>query len=98
LTAFKRTGKIQAVVEFVANAGRFKLYVPKEGCKLTFVLAGVKCPRMGRTESEKGDPFGLEAAAFVSSKCLQHDVEIEVENVDKTGGFIGTMWLKDRDS
>ncbi|KAF9352123.1 hypothetical protein BGX34_000166 [Mortierella sp. NVP85] len=63
LPFFQRSGRTQAIVDYVANGSRFKLIIPKENCKITFVLGG------------------------------QRDVEIEVESLDKTGGFIGTMWL-----
>ncbi|CAG8709870.1 438_t:CDS:1, partial [Ambispora leptoticha] len=75
------------------NGSRFKIYVPKENCKLTFVLGGVRSPRLGRSPSEKSEPFAAEALEFATNRALQRDVEIEVENVDKTGGFIGTLWL-----
>ncbi|RKP10055.1 hypothetical protein THASP1DRAFT_22190 [Thamnocephalis sphaerospora] len=93
LPGFKRAGRVSAVVEHVANAARFRLLVPKDNCKLTLVLSGVQAPRVGRTAADKSDPFGQEALDFVARKCLQRDVEIEFESTDKTGGFIGSLWL-----
>jgi len=90
----KRIGRVSGVVDYVSNASRFKIYIPKESYKLTFVLGGVRAPRLGRNPSDKTDPFAVEASEFATRKALQRDVEIEVENVDKTGGFIGTMWIK----
>lgn len=90
---FQRSGRTQAIVDYVANGSRFKLIIPKENCKITFVLGGVRCPRAARGANEKADPFGAEALDFISRRCQQRDVEIEVETLDKTGGFIGTMWL-----
>lgn len=29
---------------------------------------------------------------------MQRDVEFEVETVDKSGGFIGALWLKDENA
>ena len=40
-----------------------------------------------------GEPFGTEAAEFATRRYMQQDVEIEVETVDKSGGFIGTLRL-----
>ena len=57
------------------------------------MLSGVRAPRVGRTPQDKSEPFGQEALDFVSQKCLQHDVEIEVENVDKVGGFVGSLFV-----
>lgn len=57
---------------------------------MTLALVGVRCPRYGKDSS---DPFGQEAYDFTNKKCFQRNVEIEIENVDKAGGFIGTVWL-----
>ncbi|KAF9104700.1 hypothetical protein BGX27_009982 [Mortierella sp. AM989] len=93
LPHYQRGGRTQAIVEYVANGSRFKLIIPKESSKMTFVLGGVRCPRAARNPGEKSEPFGAEALEFVSRRCQQREVEIEVESLDKTGGFIGTMWL-----
>lgn len=59
-----------------------------------FVLGlGVRSPRSARNASEKGEPFGVEAAEFATRRYMQRDVEIEVDSVDKSGGFIGTLYL-----
>ncbi|KAI8878493.1 hypothetical protein K501DRAFT_228277 [Backusella circina FSU 941] len=92
LTFLKRSGKIPAVVEHVANGSRMFVWVPKENCRLSFVLSGVRAPRVGRTANDKSEPFGQESLDFISSQCLQHDVEIEIDTVDKTGSFIGSMF------
>ena len=44
LPFFKRAGKHAAVVDFVAAGSRFKVLIPKEEKKLTFVLAGIREP------------------------------------------------------
>lgn len=93
LTFLKRSGKVHAVVDFVANGSRLFVWVPKENCRLTFVLSGVRAPRVGRTPQDKSEPYGQEALDFVSQKCLQHDVEIEIENVDKVGSFVGSLFI-----
>ncbi|RSH91298.1 hypothetical protein EHS25_009597 [Saitozyma podzolica] len=40
LPSWKRAGRHAAVVDFVAAGSRFKVYIPKENTKITFVLAG----------------------------------------------------------
>ncbi|RKP24646.1 hypothetical protein SYNPS1DRAFT_33172 [Syncephalis pseudoplumigaleata] len=95
ISAFKRSGKVNAVVEHVANAARFRLLIPKDNYKLTLVLAGVSAPRVARNASEKSEPYAQEALEFATRKCLQRDVQVEFEAVDKVGGFIGTLWLND---
>lgn len=75
LPSWKRAGRHQAVVDFVSAGSRFKLYMPKENTKITFVLAGIRAPRTARNANEKPEPFGQEAYKF-ASKYLQRDVEI----------------------
>ncbi|KAF9928343.1 hypothetical protein FBU30_002424 [Linnemannia zychae] len=98
LPFFQRGGRTPAIVEYVANGSRFKLIIPKENCKMTFVLGGIRCPRAASRPGEKAESFGAEALDFVSRRCQQREVEIEVESLDKTGGFIGTMWLNKTDN
>jgi staphylococcal nuclease domain-containing protein 1 len=62
-------------VDFVAAGSRFKLLMPKESKKLTFVLAGIRAPRTARNANEKSEPYGPESHRF-ASKFMQRDVEI----------------------
>lgn len=93
LPFLQRAGKMQAVVEFVASASRFRVYIPKETCVITFLLSGVSCPRGERVmpggQVVEAEPFGTEALNFVKEMVLQREVEIEVESMDKGGNFIG---------
>lgn len=96
LQALKRAREMKAVVEFVTSGSRLKLFVPKEYCLITFLLAGVKCPRAARitpgTGGMEAEPYGEEALAFTRKMCFQKDVDIQVENMESKGsGFIG--WL-----
>jgi staphylococcal nuclease domain-containing protein 1 len=86
------------VVEFVASGSRLRLYVAKETCLVTFLLAGINCPRgsrpgVGGTGTIDGEPFGEEALQFTKDRCLQREVEIHVESMDKAGNFIGWLWV-----
>lgn len=74
LTSLKRHPRQNAVVEHVANGSRMFLWIPKENCRLSFILAGIRAPRVARNTSEQSEPYGVEALNFVSSKALQHDV------------------------
>ncbi|KAI9318980.1 hypothetical protein BX666DRAFT_1876151 [Dichotomocladium elegans] len=93
LTFLKRSGKQKAVVDHAVNGSRLFLWVPKENCRLVFVLAGVRAPRVGKTPNERSEPYGQEALDYVIEHCLQRDVEIQVDNVDKVGSFIGTIFI-----
>ncbi|KAF7296136.1 Transcriptional factor [Mycena kentingensis (nom. inval.)] len=93
LNGFKRLGKIPAIVEFVAAGSRFKLFLPKDNQVLTLVLGGIRAPRTARNASEKSEPGGVEALEFATRKYMQRDVEFEVDSIDKSGGFIGSLYL-----
>ena len=92
-SVLQRQKKIPAVIDFVKSGSRFTVLIPRENAKLTFVLSGIRAPRSARNPQEKAEPFGQEAHDFANRRCNQRDVEIDVENTDKTGGFIGTLYI-----
>lgn len=94
----KRAQKTEATVEFVASGSRMRLYIPKESVLVTFLVAGVNCPRgarpaIGGGPMQDAEPFGDEALQFTKEKCLQHDVIVTIEEMDKAGNFIGWLWV-----
>lgn len=80
LPFLQRAGKMQAVVEFVASGSRFRLYIPRETCVITFLLAGIQCPRAARTMpggvQTPAEPFGNEAMQYVKELILQREVQL----------------------
>ena len=92
-SVLQRQKKVPAVVDFVKSGSRFTILIPRENAKLTFVLSGIRAPRSARNANEKSEPFGQEAHDFANRRCMQRDVEIDVENTDKVGGFIGTLYV-----
>lgn len=93
LTLLSRQKKVPAIVDFVKSGSRFTVLVPRENAKLTFVLSGIRAPRSARNPNEKSEPFGQEAHDFANKRCQQRDVEIDVDDCDKVGGFIGTLYI-----
>lgn len=94
----KRAQKSEAIVEFVTSGSRVRLYIPKASVIVTFLLAGINCPRGARPSISGGamqdaEPFGEEALKFTKEKCLQHDVAVTIEEMDKAGNFIGWLWV-----
>lgn len=85
LPFLQRQRRLPAIVDYVLSGHRFKLLIPKETCAIAFSLSGVRCP--GR-----GEPYSEEAISFMRRRILQRDVEIEIETVDKTGTFLGSLW------
>lgn len=92
-SVLQRQKRIPAIVDFVKGGSRFTVLIPRENAKLTFVLSGIRAPRSARNANEKSDPFGQEAHDFANRRCLQRDVEIDVEATDKIGAFIGTLYV-----
>lgn len=99
LPSLQRGAPTEAVVEFVASGSRLRLYIVKGTSYLvTFLLAGISCPRgsrpgIGGAGPVDGEPFGEEALQFTKDKCLQRDVEVQVKSMDKAGNFIGWLWV-----
>ena len=56
-------------------------------------LLGIRAPRTARNASEKSEPYGPEASDFATRRYMQRDVEIEINDVDKSGGFIGALYI-----
>lgn len=92
-SVLQRQKKVPAVVDYVKSGSRFTVLIPRENAKLTFVLSCIRCPRSARNANEKAEPFGQEAHDLANRRCLQRDVEIDVESTDKQGGFIGTLYI-----
>ena len=97
LPFLQRAGRCHGVVEYVVAGHRFKIAIPKEGAVVSFALAGTRCPQPPRQGEA---PANREAAAdagaslaFARRHCMQRDVEIEVDAVDKAGTFLGNLYL-----
>ena len=93
-TLLSRQKRIPGVVDFVKGASRFALLVPRENAKITLVLSGIQAPRSARNASETSEPFGKEAHELASKRLQQRDVEFDVDDTDKNGGFIGKLYIK----
>jgi len=92
-SVLQRQKKIPAIVDFVKGGSRFTVLIPRENAKLTFVLSCIRAPRSARNAPDTSEPFGQEAHEYANRKCMQRDVEIDVEGIDKVGGFIGTLYV-----
>ncbi|XP_071791896.1 staphylococcal nuclease domain-containing protein 1-like isoform X2 [Asterias amurensis] len=97
LPFLQRAGRSSAIVEFVASGSRVRLFLPKETCLITFLLAGITCPKMARTGPggpTESEPYSEEALQYTKELCLQREVEVEVESIDKAGNFIGWLFVE----
>jgi len=100
LPFLQRSGRIDALCEFVSSGSRFRLYMAKETCLITLLLSGIECPRLGRSAvgnqpTQASEEFSEEAYALSKGRCFQHEVKVEIEGVDKGGNFIGQIITED---
>lgn len=97
LPYLQRNTRAEGVVEFIASGSRLRIYIPKETVVITFLLGGINCPKSGRTGpggvTTPSEPFAEEATTFTRHMVLQHEVEIEIEGLDKMGNFIGYLFV-----
>ena len=92
LPSMKRSGRMQAVVEYVYNGGRFKLYLPKQACFVNFALSLISVPTTSRGRpGDSDEPFAKEVATYARSKVFQRNVTVTVETCDRGGTFIGVL-------
>ena len=84
-SGFHKKGRISGYhLEYIQSMNRVRLYSPREGTKLTLVLGGLSNYR----SSESGR-VGLE---YMNKHYLQRNVEFDVYETDKVGGFIGNLY------
>lgn len=93
VSILQRQKRVPAIVDYVKSGSRFSVLVPRENAKLTLVLSGIRAPKSARNPGEASEPFGQEAHDLANRRCMQRDVEIDVETLDKVGGFIGTLYV-----
>lgn len=100
LPSWQRALRTEAIVEFVASGSRFRIYCPKDSCLVTFLLAGISCPRSSRPAlngipAQEGEPYGDQALQFSRERVLQRDVSVKIETTDKAAtSVIGWMWTE----
>lgn len=100
LPSWQRALRTEAIVEFVASGSRFRIYCPKDSCLVTFLLAGISCPRSSRpalsgVPAQEGEPYGDDALQFSRERILQRDVSVKIETTDKAAtSVIGWLWTE----
>lgn len=78
------------------------IYCVHVHCVYIIYSLGVSCPRAGSNNTERqrqqppAEPYGQEAMNFTKELILQREVDVEVENCDKGGNFIGWMFVDGR--
>lgn len=100
LAGLQRNGPYKGIVEYVTSASRYRIYLPSESMLITLALRAVRCPQSTRRtygpdgsvrEEVPGEPHGDESADFARERIMQRDVEVEINNVDRVGAFLGNL-------
>jgi staphylococcal nuclease domain-containing protein 1 len=95
-----RGGNLKAVVEYVFNGSRFKLFIPSENCHVAFGVDYIRCPQAGPPPSamtsasaKKAEPFGDEAKRFARLAMQQRTVEIKAKGCTNGGVITGELFV-----
>lgn len=83
---FVQKPALAAVVEFVMNPVRLKLFVPELAAFISFSVAAVRAPW---AEDAHGDA----ATRWARAHLHQRKLEVDISAVDKGGNFVGDAYL-----
>ncbi|XP_041351228.1 staphylococcal nuclease domain-containing protein 1-like [Gigantopelta aegis] len=82
------------VAEALVSKGLASFHLCKVLC---VVYSGIECPRASRPgpggTTIPAEPYGEEAHLLTKELCLQREVAVEVEAIDKGGNFIGWLFV-----
>lgn len=97
--ALTRAGFVKAVVEYVFNGSRYKLFVPSENCHIIFALADLRSPQpsapsfVGSAQARPAEPFGDVSKYHARLHLLQRTVQINCTGVTAGGVITGDLFL-----
>lgn len=97
LPFLQRAGRTEAIAEFITSRSRLRLYLPKDSRLITLLLAGITYnkSKQGQSPYNDGEPFtDEEATNFTRERCMQREVQITVESMDRVGNYIGWLWVE----
>jgi len=84
---YLKRGRNRGIVDMEFAGSRLKIYVPKESCYIILSISAIRCP------NAKESALGKEVKNFVHDLIHQHDVEFDVITQDRSGTFIGNLWV-----
>jgi staphylococcal nuclease domain-containing protein 1 len=88
---------LKAIVEYVFNGSRFKLYVPSENCHIVFAPNYLRCPQPspmpGSRQVKPAEPFGDASKRHARLTVLQRTVDINCTGVTNGGVITGDMFV-----
>jgi len=96
----QRAGSTKAIVDYVFNGSRFKLYIPSENCYVAFALSNIRCPQpspsagaASRGKTKPAEPFGDASRCYSRLNVLQRQVEVVVTGVTQGGVMTGDLYV-----
>ena len=96
----QRAGNTKAIVDYVFNGSRFKLYIPSENCYVAFALSNVRCPQpspsagaASRGKARAAEPFGDASKCHSRLNILQRQVEVVCTGVTQGGVMTGDLYV-----
>lgn len=96
----QRAGVTKAIVDYVFNGSRFKLFVPSENCYIAFALSNVRCPQpspsagaASRGKAKAVEPFGDASKRHSRLNLLQRQVDIVCTGVTQGGVMTGDLYV-----
>jgi len=94
----QRAGQTKAIVDYVFNGSRYKLFVPSENCYIMFALGNVRCPQpspnpgaISRGQARPAEPFGDASKRHSRMNVLQRQVEVSISGVTNGGVMTGDL-------
>jgi len=98
--SLQRAGQTKAIVDYVFNGSRFKLFVPSENCFVMFALANIRCPQpspnqaaISRGQARAAEPFGDASKRHSRMTVQQRQVEIVCTGVTQGGVMTGDLFV-----
>lgn len=98
--SLQRAGQTKAIVDYVFNGSRFKLYIPSENAFVMFALANIRCPQpspnqaaINRGQARPAEPFGDASKRHSRMTVQQRQVDIECTGVTQGGVMTGDLYV-----
>ncbi|KYR01596.1 hypothetical protein DLAC_01596 [Tieghemostelium lacteum] len=86
-----RNADLPAVINLVISAQRFKIFIERDSCMINLSLSGVRVPK-----KEDDAVIADLALNYSKDQLMQHDVTIHIDDIDKAGNFIGSLYHQNK--
>lgn len=68
--------------------------MPAQTSRVFLIHFRSRSPSHAHFPAQNAEPYGEEALQYTKEKCLQHDVKVTIEEMDKAGNFIGWLFIE----